>query len=85
MKKLIFLLLLFACDKAPVCYTCQTRTIKSYGSIISDNTTTFEKCDQTALQILEFENANTVKYVEPTMNDYGTIINVNVEKVCKCK
>lgn len=89
MKKLLFLLLLFAsCDKNQDsdCWVCQKQTVKSYaGTTISDNTVTFDRCNMTTEQAFKFENDNTVNYIEPTMNNVGTIINVRVSETVQCK
>lgn len=90
MKKLLFLIILFAScsdkNKDSDCWTCQTQTVKSYANqIISDKTVTFERCDMTAEQAFKFESDNTVNYIEPTMNNVGTIINVHVSETVQCK
>lgn len=91
MKKLIFisLLTLLSCsdkNKDSDCWVCQKQTVKSYaGTTISDNTVTFDRCNMTTEQAFKFENDNTVNYIEPTMNNVGTIINVHVSETVQCK
>lgn len=80
----IFILFVFACKKDSKCYICGMRTIKSYGAVISDKTVYIEKCDKTVIDIFQFQQENTETYYEPTPNDYGTILNIKVQKTCYC-
>ena len=86
MKKIFFILLLIvSCEKSSDCWVCQIRTVKSYVSVISDKTVTFDRCNTTAQDILKFENEQTKTYIEPTNTNTGSIINVNVTTTCKCE
>lgn len=89
MKKLLFLFILFmSCDKNQDsdCWVCQKQTVKSYANqTISDNTVTFDRCDMTTEEAFKFETDNTVNYLEPTMNNVGTIINIHVQETVECK
>lgn len=89
MKKLLFLFILFiSCDKNQDsdCWTCQTRTVKSYANqTISDKTVTFDRCDMTAEEAFKFETDNTKTYLEPTTNNVGTVINIHVQETVECK
>lgn len=89
MKKLfiIFALIIFAaCEKeSSECYTCHIRTVKSSGgTIMTDETIKFEKCDVTASEILDFETDNTETWSDTETSIYGTIRPVRYEKTCDC-
>lgn len=89
MKKLLFLfvLILFAaCEKdSSECYACHIRTIKSSGgTVITNETIKFDKCDATASDILTFETENTETWTETETTIYGTERTVKYEKTCNC-
>lgn len=87
MKTLIFFfaLILFSCEKDSECWTCQTRTVKTYITVQSDITTSVSLCDKTVQDIFNYENENTKSFIEPTLTITGRYINMNVEMVTKCK
>lgn len=89
MKKLLLFLvtiIFVTCEKdSSECYTCHIRTVKSSGgSVMTDETIKFDKCDVTASDILTFETENTKIWTEKETTMYGTERTVKYEKTCTC-
>jgi hypothetical protein len=84
---MIFVLIIFAaCEKeSSECYTCHIRTVKSSGgTVMTDETIKFDKCDATASEILDFETDNTETWTEIETTPIGTQRTVKYEKTCDC-